>query len=217
MTMHIVDKRRKFLKQVVIGAVVGAAFGYFAMSGVDVAFGDAVVDALNRSQGIALTLALIYIAMAAFIGLGLIKPSVGARLLNVADVEDLTDQRRMLAYSALGTLTLGAALALAALGAPAGPIDANLVIAGFVALMLVAIVSTALQLRYMDELMLNVSRAGAATSFYLVTSIGGSWALLAHVDRVAAPMPLDWLTMFAGLTLVGSIIESGKRGLLKQP
>lgn len=217
MTMNMADKRGRFLKKVVIGAVVGAAFGYFALSGVSKAFGDGVLDALNRSQGIALTLALIYIAMAVFIGLSLIKPSVGAQLLNVADVEDLTDQRRMLAFSSIGVLALGIALALAALGAPSGPIDATIVIVGFVVLMLVAIFASILQMRHMDELMLALSRASAAMSFYLVGTIGGTWALLAHLDRVAAPMPLDWLTMFAGLTLVGSVIEAGKRGLLKQP
>jgi hypothetical protein len=48
----------------------------------------------------------------------------------------------------------------------------------------------------------------------LVLALGGGWAMLAHLGFVAAPAPLDWLTMFTILMFVAAFIAAGRRKLL---
>ena len=84
------------------------------------------------------------------------------------------------------------------------------------ALVLVALAGllTIAQWRQMDELMRGMSQECGNLSFYLVMLLGGGWAMLAHLGLATAPAPLDWLTMFLGLTLVAAFIAVGRRGML---
>ncbi len=48
----------------------------------------------------------------------------------------------------------------------------------------------------------------------MILVLGGSWAMLAHLGFVAAPAPLDWLTLFAVLLFAASFIAVGRRRML---
>jgi hypothetical protein len=84
------------------------------------------------------------------------------------------------------------------------------------ALVLIAVL-TALGIaawRLSDELGRTLSREAGNMAFYLILLLGGGWAMLAHLGVVAAPAPLDWLTLFAVLLFVASFIAVGRRKLL---
>ena len=68
--------------------------------------------------------------------------------------------------------------------------------------------------RHIDELQRALSNDAVASAFYLMAFFGGGWALLAHLDYVAPPVPLDWLTMFAATLLIGAFWQTARRGLM---
>lgn len=162
----------------------------------------------------ALAVGGLYVLLATMIGLGLPNPRLGARYLNVEDAEELRDQRRMLAYATAGLAAMGVALAVIAIGGPAGIMPPSLALGVIMALLVLATLLAVLQWRLMDELGRNLSRECSAMTCYLILAVGGGWALLAHLEFVGAPAPLDWLTMFYALMLVAGFIASGRRGLL---
>jgi hypothetical protein len=69
--------------------------------------------------------------------------------------------------------------------------------------------------RVSDELMRAVNLEAGSLSYGLVVLFGGGWAMLAHLGYSAAPVPLDWLTMFYGLVLLASFIAVGRRGMIR--
>jgi hypothetical protein len=69
-------------------------------------------------------------------------------------------------------------------------------------------------LRLSDELDRTLNYETGNMSFYLVLVLGGGWAILAHLGFLAAPAPLDWLTMFIVIIFVASFIVLGRRKLL---
>jgi hypothetical protein len=68
--------------------------------------------------------------------------------------------------------------------------------------------------RLSDELGRTLTYETGNMSFYLVLVLGGAWATLAHLGFLAAPAPLDWLTMFIVSMFVASFIVLGRRKLL---
>lgn len=192
------------------GAVVGfvAAFLFLNLTDLDGA------QPLGTSRVIAGLVAIVYLLAGVATGIGVANPRVGARFLNVEDADELREQRRMLAYSCIALVALAGALFLLVFTEPVGPIGGETGAAIAVALVLLACVLGHLQARHIDELQRALSRDSVATAFYLMFAIGGGWALLAHSGLTAAPAPLDWLTMFAALLLVGCLWQAGRRGLL---
>ncbi|MGB3797299.1 MAG: hypothetical protein WA957_13470 [Alteraurantiacibacter sp.] len=206
------SKVRKLLTALVIGAVVGFLVSFAFMRTAQLG----ILGELDTSREIAGLVGLLYVATACFVGFGVINPKLGARVLNVEDGEELQEQRSMLGWSVAGMAALGFALFIAALSAPVGPIPAEIMIIGVVALLAISCFTSYRQRRYTDELMRNVSLETASTAFYFTSIFGGGWALLAHGNVVAGPLPLDWLTMFAAIMLLATYWVCGKRGLLKQ-
>jgi hypothetical protein len=68
--------------------------------------------------------------------------------------------------------------------------------------------------RSSDELMLAVNLEAGAFSYVLLLLVVGLWAMLAHLGYVAAPAPIDLLTLFYVVVLLASFIAVGRRGML---
>ncbi|WAT19076.1 hypothetical protein OZN62_05790 [Aurantiacibacter sp. MUD11] len=199
-------------RKAAIATGAGAVFGFVAASAF-MRMADLPSVDLGSSAEVAGLVGIIYLLTALMVAVGVVHPGFGARFLNVEDALELQEQRRLLAFSASSITCMGAALLLAALSGPAGPITPYV---GLIALplILLGIVLGLAQWRYADELMKMVSRESATAAFYLLFAFGGGWALLAQLGYAAAPAPLDWLSMIYAAGLVGSFIASGRRGML---
>lgn len=204
------SKVRKLILSMGIGGVVGflVAFGFLNLAD------SGIVGSLDNSREIAGLVGLLYVATGMFVGFGVFAPQAGARFLNVEDGDELIEQRKLLTYSSIGMIALGIALVVAALAAPLGPISETVVIGVVVAFVAVTWFTGSRQRRHTDELMQTISRESTSTAFYMLFLLGGGWSLLAHLDMVTAARPLDWLTMFAAVMLIGSFWTCARRGLL---
>lgn len=205
---------RSKLRKLAFSMAVGAVVGFLGAMAV-LHFADrSVLAQAGPSVEIALLVAMLYAATGLMIAVGALSPAIGSKFLNVEDAEELREQRRMLGYSAGGMVAFGLALAMVALAAPAGPVAAPVSLVAALALLAVAVVLSLRQMRYVDELLRAVSREAGANAFYLTVLVGGGWAMLAHLGYTIAPRPLDWLTLFAVVMLLGAFWACGRRGLL---
>lgn len=205
------QKRNKLIFAVALGMAAGflgaTAFMEFAETD--------IMGTLDASREIAGLVAVIYIATGLSVGVGLVAPKAGARFLNVEDADELREQRKMLGYSFVAMLALGALMLVAVFAAPMGPIPPATAIAAIAGLVGLTIWMGMAQRRHIDELMRELSREATTLAFYLTVLIGGGWAMLAHTGFVDGPAPLDWLTLFAGTILAASFICAGRRGMLE--
>lgn len=200
---------RKLLLQLISGAVVGAVAG-FAIATFAPQF-----DRFAGGGAIALAgVGLLYVAMGLFVGLGLVFPGLGAKVLNVADQDDLTDQRTILTGSSTGSTILGVALLLVAMSGPQGLVPGVLAVSvlGFAMVLLTAI--TILQWRHYDELMRGVSVEASAFMAGILFPAVSLWAVLAHIGQTAPIDPLGLVALLAGSMLLATFIAAGRRGLL---
>lgn len=203
-------KWRKF----VIALAAGGAVGFFGAMGMTTLFDSGALGALDTSREIAMLIAFLYCVTALSVAIGVLNPRFGAQFLNVEDAEELREQRRALSLSAQAMIALGLALALLALAAPIGPVPQLAALVGSPLLVALAWWLGARQRRHIDEFMKAISVETGASAFYFSLLIGGGWALLAHLGRLAAPQPLDWLTLLAANLLLAAFWVCGKRGLL---
>jgi hypothetical protein len=202
-------------RKTLLSALLGATAGGLGMFGVLELGGAAVVEAMSLSGLLAIMVGVVYTMSAVGVGLGAAFPALGVRFLNLEDIDEAREVRRVLLYSAAGMGAFGLALVLLAFNGAAGPLPPGPVLVGAAALIVIASGLSVAVWRMSDELMRGLSRETAGTSFYLLTLAGGGWAMLAHLGFVGGPAPLDWLTMIAGLMLVGALIATGRAGLLK--
>jgi len=112
----------------------------------------------------------------------------------------------MVAY---GLLLIGLGLA-----GPGGLVPQVHASAGALVLIAVLTLLTIAAWRLQDELGRTLSHETGNMAFYLILTLGGGWAILAHLGFVAAPAPLDWLTLFTVLLFAASIIVLARRKLL---
>ena len=204
-------KVRKTLFALLLGGCAGFLGAMGVMSLTD---GEALIG-FDRSREIASLVGMLYVFTGIAMGLGVASPRAGATFLNVEDAEELQEQRVMLGYSALGLIAFGLILPAAAFAAPVGPIPVTATMAVCAALLAISVVLSLATWRRQDELMRATGLEGAAMSFYLLLLVGGGWSLLAHLEQVQAPAPLDWLTMIWALVLLGCFVVMGRRGLLQ--
>ncbi|NCP11298.1 MAG: hypothetical protein GW859_04970 [Sphingomonadales bacterium] len=204
--------RRKTTK-VIVSLIAGGLAGGLA-TGVLLAFVDrGLFGQLDAHHEVAMLVALVYVVTGLFVAIGVARPAIGARFLNVEDAEEIAEHRRMHAYSCIGMIAIGLLLALAALARPLA-IDPAIALAGCAALMTAFIAASWRQRRLIDELLAALSRETAALAFYLLALAGGSWSLLAVLGYAPAPIPLDWLTMIAATLLLAAFGASFARGML---
>src|SRR5690606_10079191 len=104
--------------------------------------------------------------------------------LNLEDMEEALEERRVLLYSAAGMGAFGVALVLLAFSGPGGALPPGPVLAVVAALFALASWLSLVVWRLMDELMRGLSQQTASATFYLLMVLGGGWALLAHLGFV---------------------------------
>lgn len=194
-----------------IGSAAMIAAALLALSGVRALPGTA---SLGASETIAVAVGLVLLMFALF---GLVIVTIAhsrTGLLSAQQGEDIREHGRMTVYSFGSMGSMGLALAVLGLSGPDAPLAPAIALAGALALLVVTtILSLALWPR-MDELMRTLSHETGNMGFYLIVILGGGWAMLAHLGVVAAPAPLDWLTLFTLIMFAASIITLGRRGLL---
>jgi len=214
MAEDIASQSRRKMRKMVLSLALGGAIGFSGAVVVGEAIESGVLGAIDVSRGVALGVALLYLLMAAMVGFGVLSPKLGAKVLNVEDGQELIEQRRLLGLSAIGTLAIGGLLSVLALAAPAGPIPDTPALGIALALGGVAGVSSWIIYREMDELMHVMVQDAGACAFNALMLVGGTWVALAHLDRVAPPAPLDWLSLFFGVLLLASFWATWRRGQL---
>jgi hypothetical protein len=171
-------------------------------------------EGLGISREIAGLVGVIYILTGLVVALGAARPSVGAKLLNVEDADELREGKRMLMPSSAAMVLLGGVLILLALAGPVGPLAPGLSVGGAVLMLAIASWLGTIAQRLTDEMQRDLNRDATASAFSLLLLIGGGWAMLAHTDFVTGPAPFDWLTMFSVVLLLATFWQAGRRGLM---
>ena len=148
----------------------------------------------------------IIVMASAHTGAGLIDDEVAA--------EEMRERGRLFLCSFVWMAASGLLLIVLALSGSAGVLSPAAALAGALALIAVLIGLGIVAWRLSDELGRTLSRESGNMACYLILALGGGWAMLAHLRFVAAPAPLDWLTMLTLLLYVASFIAIGRRKLL---
>jgi hypothetical protein len=195
-------------QKMLLGALVGGGVCGMLLS----LTGD-VLDLRHPDVVMAIAAGLSYLLIGALVLAGLARPSSGARFLNVADAEELTEERPKLLPSALSCMLIGAGfLGLAfAPALPIGPLALALLLA--VAAAIVAAISLPAMRRY-DELTHRLSSDSAALTLYWALAVLGPWAILAYLGLAPWITPLGFLAALAILMLFAIFWTAARRGLL---
>lgn len=208
---------RKMAAQALFGAAAGAG-GMFAVMALMVGRDG---PGWAPSQVILAAVGLIYTLMGLFVGLGTLAPRLfGQRLLNVADAEEIVEERSNMVGSALSCLVLGAALMLFADASAADASARTGLVSPAIAfwiLMFVLAGFTAVSLWMwgnFDELwrQLTVEVSAITGSFLMITGI--VWGGAAAAGLVAGPHPLDLVSLVFGTMLLACFVAVGRRGMM---
>lgn len=195
-----------------VGAVAGFVSSFVVLQFID---SDAI-GGLSTSSEIAILVALLYFVTAMAVLIGLVSPALGERFLNVEDADELREQRAMLLNSGIAMTLWAGALAALALAGSEGPLAQGPVLAGAIAAILAGLWFAWKSYKASDELMTAVNMEATALSYFLTFAVLGGWAILAHSGILGGPAPLDMVTTFYVVVLVGTGIAAGRRGMLNR-
>jgi hypothetical protein len=165
-------------------------------------------------QLVAIVVGLVYVLMGAVVAFGTLNPAIGAKLLNVADSEELRDDRRYLLAAGACCALMGFALFVVLLAGSAGPIDRSTAIV-LLALSLAVIVATwRMSCRGLDEFRSKVSGETSNVALSAILLVFGGWAALASMKYVAMFTPLAFIAGSLGLILLAAFAVAARKGLL---
>jgi hypothetical protein len=194
----------------------GAVVGYL---GATVFFGSGLgksIAMLGPGQLVLAGSGLVYLLIALIVALGSMFPSAGAKFLNVADRDDLDDQRSNLAGSSASVVLLALLQMVLAAAGPDGLLDNTIAIGIALATLGGALWISLVHWRRNDELMRQVSWESSGMALIVLWLVLGGWAALAVFG--AAPL-LDPHGVVAALfvsLLAGAFLAAGRRGMLQQ-
>lgn len=209
------SKWRKVLLQLAVGMAVGGLVGYGAGYWAG-GYADArEMEDIPLSVEIAGIVAMTYVVIAAMVLVGSASPAIGARMLNVEDADEVREMKAQFVSSGIAMLLWGVALLALVLAEPVGPLAAPLALAIGAGGMVIGLWFAFKSYRAADELMLAMNLEAGALTYGLVLVVVGGWGMGAHLGYLSAPAPLDLLTAFYVLVLVGTFISVGRRGMLK--
>jgi hypothetical protein len=208
---------RKMAMQAVTGAVVGAG-------------GMAAVLALIEGQGgldwapsaiVLVGIGFIYALMGLFVGLGTLAPRwFGQRMLNVADAEEIVEERANMGSSALSCLILGAALMLLAQAVAAEAAGAAALVSPATAFWILLVVlagftaASVWMWRNFDELWRRLTIDVSAITGNLLLAVAVVWGGGAAAGLIAGPHPLDLVSIAFGSLLLACFAAAGWRGMM---
>lgn len=154
------------------------------------------------------------------ISFGLVAAAVRASAAFQDDPEEARELRRdgrALLLGAGALISSGAALILLSLTGPGRAVPSVIGLSGWLFLSILAAVLVAVRWRGLDELNRAAARESDHLAFKWLCLIGGTWAMLAHLNFIAAPSALDWLTMLAGASFVAGLVAAGRMGVFDVP
>ncbi len=201
---------RKLIIQMALGAVTGAVTMMAALAAIDAG----LASEPTGEQVFSVAVGVIYVLMGLFVGFGAILPSLGAKLLNVADADELRDEKVRLLAASVTCLLFGSAMIVLAMASNGGPIGAPVAL-GVLASAIV--LSTILWLRNRhreDEFQRLLGASASQTGLGLISLVFGGWAALAHLGYAAMFTPLVFVAGTLALVLVGAFVVVFQRGLL---
>ena len=131
-----------------------------------------------------------------------------------AAAEEMRERGRLFLCSFAWLFACGLLLIGLSLSGPGGVLPAGVAGAGALVLAFVLTVLMIVAWRLHDELGRTLSHETGHMAFHLILVFGGGWAVLARLGFVAAPAPLDWLTLFTVLMFAAGIVVLARRNLL---
>ncbi|WP_372706873.1 hypothetical protein [Brevundimonas sp.] len=188
-------------------AGVGGVMGFYALGG-DVEW--------NGGRAAAGGVGLVYLMTGLFALLGAAVPGLGARLLNVSDIEELLEQRALLMGSALWFIAFGVMLLCLAGAGPGGFVPDALAIAAVAVAFVSTVVVTLRQWRLYDELLRQLSWESSAFATTLILPVLILWGGAVQLGYVGSIDPVAVIALASAAILAGAVIATGRRGLLAQ-
>lgn len=166
-----------------------------------------------KSGGLSEKLAALVGMLQISFGLTAAAVRTSARFIYDADESnELRRQGRALLLGAGALIAAGSSLILLSLAGPGRLIPPATALVAVIFLTILAAVFVSIRLRLLDELDRAVARESGYIAFVWLSLVGGNWAVLTHLGFVAAPTPLNWLTMIYGFSFVAGIIALAHRG-----
>ncbi|WP_396594651.1 hypothetical protein [Brevundimonas sp. R86498] len=210
MTATRTAKIRKALLAGGLGAISGAAgMTAFLTLGLDPVWADGVGGRVAAGG-----VGVVYLVTGLFILMGMALPSLGARILNVSDVEELLEQRAMLTGSAVTVLSFGTMLLCLACSGPGGFVPDPFVLGAIAGGLIVTTVVSVRQWPLYDELWRQLSWECSAFGLAVLLPVLILWGTAVQLGYAGAMDPLGVIALAAGSILVGAYIATGRRGLL---
>ncbi len=202
------------LRKLAIPLIVGGISGFLMVMGVTYFTEGESLSSLSGAAEAAIIVGAFYILMGLGVGFGAARPSIGSKILNVEDAEELEEQKSVLLNSCVGMTLWGVALIVVALGGEGGVI----VPVASVAIAIVAVVIGSyfawLSYRASDELMAAVNSESSALAYFFSFAVIGGWAMASHVGLIRPQEPIETLTVFYVLVLIATFWAAGRRGML---
>lgn len=198
-----------------VRSAIGAIAGFVAVSLLFRVVGPVLPDPISPDAIVALGVACVYLMMGLFVGLGTLLPKAGAKVLNVADADELRDERQLLIMSAVSSVLLGIALLALALagtgGSPLSPATALAITVGAVLLSMAAYWRGG---RGQDEYRRLVNAETSQVALLMTLALFGGWAALAQLGYAAMFTPLAFLSGVLGLVLLAAFWIIFRRGMV---
>ena len=211
------DKPAKWKRtgmQMLVGALVGGG----VMAAVLAAAGSDLLDAMGPSRVALGAVGLVYALMAALVGFGLAAPRAGAKLLNVADAEELREERRGMMRSTVTMAALGAALVLLALARgpcfAAGVVPADVAMGVLLIVFAAGVVASWRWRNDFDELNHQLGLEGCFWAFCLSWVLLTLWGAADFLGWGAVLTPIDVVTTLSAMMLLGAFVAIGRRGMM---
>ncbi len=227
--MSAAEEQKPFLfirlaKWLSLPLIVGFVFGFLIAIADDtlgldiggVLSGASQGAAIGASSIVALVTGGLLVLVSFVVAAGALFPGYGIKAKMFADRDDWEDQRGLHLLSALGCFGWGAAMVLLALVEPLGLGAGPAVLAALAAFVAMLAYSCWAIVRRLDELWRDLNQAMCTWAFYGALVFGGGWSALAHLDLAPPLAPLDWISLLTILSLVGSVIANGQRGILTE-
>lgn len=222
MQMTRAASRRKMAIQALCGGLAGAGGLFAAMTLMTptTGTGEAGLD-WPPSHIVLIGVGFIYAMMGIFVGLGTLAPRlIGQRMLNVADADEIVEERASMGGSALSCILIGAALMLlayATVDGMAGPVTAAAAFWILLALLAAGTAVSVMMWRRFDELWRQLTLDASAITGHILLALCVIWGGAAAAELATGPHPLDLVSAAFGTFLLATFIAAGRRGMMTQP